>query len=285
MGVPLVVEGQVIGVVDVVTRQARRFTEEDMRLLQLVADRVAPAIDRARLYEELRAGGRRLEVLSSRLVQLQEAERRGLARELHDEIGQSLTGLKLMIERGVRARHAGDQRGLGPVQDDIDEALTLVNDLMTRVRDLSMNLRPAMLDDLGLLPALFWHLERYSTQTGVRVDFRHSGLDRRLPPQVETAAFRIVQEALTNVARHAAALEARVRIRVERRVLHLRIEDDGRGFDPERAMSGPSSGLTGMRERARLLKGRLSIETSPGSGTRLAADLPLADGADAGPES
>jgi signal transduction histidine kinase len=151
----------------------------------------------------------------------------------------------------------------------------LVNDLMGRVRDLSMNLRPAMLDDLGLVPALLWQLERYQAQTGIRVEFSHSGLDGRFSPEIETACFRIVQEALTNVARHARISEAKVEIRADGDHLRLQIDDRGAGFDPELALAGRSSGLTGMRERARLLGGRLRIESARGNGTQLLADLPL----------
>ena len=151
----------------------------------------------------------------------------------------------------------------------------LVNDLMGRVRDLSMNLRPAMLDDLGLVPALLWQLERYQAQTGIRVEFNHSGLEGRFAPGIETASFRIVQEALTNVARHSNAREARVEIRADRDHLWLQIDDRGSGFDPDLVLNGRSGGLTGMRERARLLGGRLRIESARGSGTQLIAELPL----------
>ena len=142
--------------------------------------------EKTRLYEQVRAGRERLQILSRQLVQVQEAERQEIARELHDEIGQTLTGLKLNLEMG--ARLPADAR-----RNELQEALFLVNDLMARARELSLNLRPAMLDDLGLLPTLLWHFERYFHQTRIQVSFEHTGVERRFlmrskPPR--TVSFR-----------------------------------------------------------------------------------------------
>jgi PAS domain S-box-containing protein len=223
-----------------------------------------------RAYVRLRLSRRRLRVLSRRLVEAQEAERRRIARELHDEVGQVLTGLKLSLEMADR-RAAGGDGAAAPLA----EAKGLVNGLMARVRALSLDLRPTMLDDLGLLPALLWQFEQYAARTGVRVDFEHAGLERRFRPEVETAAYRIAQEALTNVARHAGVAEVRVRLWAKDDALLLQVEDQGAGFDLEAADSvGRSSGLSGMRERAALLGGRLTLASAPGSGTTLAVELP-----------
>jgi PAS domain S-box-containing protein len=210
--------------------------------------------------EQLRQGHESLEALSLRLMELQEAERRALARELHDEVGQLLAGLTLHLE-GAKVPMPEEMR-------------SLVGDLSHRVRNLSMDLRPPMLDDLGLVPTLLWHFERYHAQTGVRVDFRLLGPEGRFGSRVETAAFRIVQEALTNVARHAGVGEVSVRLGVHPDRVELRVEDRGVGFRPESAWMEASSGLTGMRERARLLGGRFRIDSTPGEGTRLMAELP-----------
>ena len=190
----------------------------------------------------------RLKILSRRLMEVQEAERRKIALELHDEIGQVLTGLKLSLEIGSR-------KPANEVGASLNQARALVNDLMARVRKLSLDLRPAMLDDLGLLPTLLWHIENYSAQTQVRVNFKHSGLEkRRFAPEVETAAYRVVQEALTNVARHSGATEATVRLSTHRQTLLIEVEDHGCGFDIEGALKGSeTSGLAGMRERVVLL--------------------------------
>jgi PAS domain S-box-containing protein len=266
MAAPLKIEGKVIGVVSVGSARRRRFTREELELLLLVADRAAPAVERARLMETVHTAHDRLEALSRRLVQVQETERAEIARELHDEVGQLLTGLSLMVEAGDS--DAESRRG---------EVKKVVNELIARVRDLSVSLRPPMLDALGLLPALLWQIERFETQSRIRVAFHHANLDRRFPSEVETAAFRIVQEALTNVARHASVERVEVEVTAEATRLRARNEDRGRGFDVGAALAGPSSGLAGMRERARLLGGRLTMDSTPGSGTRLRLVLPLTE--------
>ena len=211
----------------------------------------------------------RLRVLSNRLLQVQEAERRHLARELHDEVGQLLTGLKLALEMSERLPDDAIRASLG-------EPLSLVSQLLTQVRDLSLDLRPAMLDDLGLLPALLWHFERYTARTHIHVQFEHSGLEkRRFPGRLETAVYRIVQEALTNVARHAKVDEVTVRVWTTQDALNVDIQDEGTGFDPKAMLQGAASGLIGMRERIVLLGGQLTVESSPGVGTHLTAVLPL----------
>jgi PAS domain S-box-containing protein len=224
--------------------------------------------------EQLQTYAQRLEALSHRLMDVQESERRALARELHDEIGQLLTGLKLSLERSSRLAADG-------VRSALEEAQGLVKDLTGRVRDLSLRLRPTMLDDLGLLPALLWQFERYTTQTQVAVSFEQGPLPGRFPPAVETAAYRIIQEALTNAARHAGVDDVVVRLWADDRSLGLQVEDHGAGFDPHAGgAAGTSGGLSGMQERARLLGGRLEVESAPGAGTRVTAELPLADAAD-----
>ena len=225
-----------------------------------------------RAEDSVRDYAERLKFLSRRLMEVQEAERRKIALELHDEIGQVLTGLKLSLEIGSRlpAQEVGSS---------LDQARTLVNDLMARVRKLSLDLRPAMLDDLGLLPTLLWHIEHYTAQTQVHVNFKHSGLEkRRFAPEVETAAYRLVQEALTNVARHAQTSEVTVRLSTHRRTLLIEVEDFGAGFDVEAVLAtSETSGLAGMRERVVLLDGQLTIQSQPGDGTRLTAELRIVD--------
>jgi PAS domain S-box-containing protein len=228
---------------------------------------------RSQAEESLQHYTERLKSLSRRLMEVQEAERRNIARELHDEIGQVLTGLKLTLEMG--ARQPPDR-----ARASLEQALTLVNELMARARRLSLDLRPAMLDDLGLAPAVLWHIEHYTAQTQIKVDLRHGGLEgRRFSPEVETAAYRIVQEALTNVARHANVSEVTVRVWADETTLSIQVEDAGAGFDSEAVhSSSETSGLAGMRERAILLGGQLIIESNVGAGTRLTAELGIGDG-------
>jgi signal transduction histidine kinase len=239
------------------------------------------AIERHRIQAEvaLRQYADRLQALSRRLVEVQEAERRTIAGELHDEIGQALTGLKFVLEM-VGRQPPGDASA------KLREAHSLVNQLLHKVRTLSLDLRPSALDDLGLLPALLMMCDRYTAQTNVRVTVKHTGVEgQRFAPDTETGAYRIVQEALTNVARYAAVKEATVRLWVEDAVLGVQVEDAGAGFDPESTLATPrSSGLAGMRERATLLGGHLIVDSAPGRGTRVTAELPLRGSAPEKPE-
>ena len=274
----LQVEERVLGGIRVANkRSGERFTRDDARLLGLVANLAAVALQNAWLFEQVRASHERLRRLSHQLVEVQEAERRRIARELHDEIGQALTGLKLTLETGL---HLSPDALPDVLKESLKEAHGLVDELIERVRGLSLDLRPAILDDLGLLPALLWYFERYTAQTNVRVAFKHAGLDRRFTSEVETMAYRIVQEALTNVARHAGVQEVTVRVWVDEQTLCVQVEDRGVGFDPEVVLrAGKTSGLAGMRERAAAVGGRLIIESAPRAGTKLTAELPLDQGA------
>ncbi len=274
---PLFLGQRLIGVLDVQHTGVDRFNDNEVRTLQIVASQLSVALANAelfaeqeRLLEEVKAGRERLQALSHRLVEVQEAERRHIARELHDEVGQLLTGLKLTLDMSLRLPNE-------EIRYSLDEPQALVNDLIRRVRELSLELRPAMLDDLGLLPTLMWHFERYTAQTRIKVKLEQSGLqDRRFTAATETAAFRIIQEALTNVARYAGATEVTVRLWLDGNLLHVQIRDDGAGFDLEAIQAtGNHSGLSGMSERAALLGGQLTIESARGVGTQLTAKLPL----------
>jgi signal transduction histidine kinase len=214
-----------------------------------------------RIAERMRAletANAELASLSRTRMNVDEAERRRFARELHDEMGGALTGITMMLGAGDRA---------------LETARAAVTELMERVRSMSFDLRAPALDDLGLLSALLTHVARYTAQTGIRVQFAHIGLHRRFRPEVETAAYRIIQEALTNVARHAAVAEVSIRVRANTGLLRIQIDDQGGGFDLAAVALG--GGLVGMRERAQLLGGRLRLDSAPGQGTRVSAELPL----------
>ncbi len=237
--------------------------------MQPLLGQIAIALEHARLYDEVRAGKERMQSLSRRLVEVQEEERRSLARELHDEIGQTLTGLNLILR--TVPRQPGER-----MNQALNRAQKLVHELATNVHDLSLDLRPSILDDQGLLHALAWHFLRYTEQTQVQVVFKHDGLERGFAQEVKTAAYRIVQEALTNVARHAQVSDVHVRLWSRPDRLHVQVEDEGAGFDGSVEMSGVGSGgLAGMKERALLVGGALTIDTTPGRGTCLLAELPL----------
>jgi signal transduction histidine kinase len=245
------------------------LAEEERSLLLGLAGQAGLAIENARLFAEVGAARERLEGLSRRLVTVQEEERRHIARELHDEVGQLLTGLKITMDMAQTAPAS-------ETEERLSEAQALVGQLLAQVRELSLALRPAMLDDLGLLPALLWNTNHYSAQTGIHVRFTHYGLrGRHFPPEVETAIYRIAQEALTNVARHAGVIEVAVRVWAAADALILEVHDEGRGFDPVAALAAASPGLVGMHERVTLLGGQLVVESAPGKGTSVRATFPI----------
>jgi signal transduction histidine kinase len=225
--------------------------------------------ERERMEEALRMSREQLRALAAYLQSVREEEKRRIARELHDEVGQALTGIKLSLQKNTRQQPGVGGSGLG-------QTVGVINELIGRVRDMSLDLRPAMLDDLGLLAALAWHFDRYTGQCSIKVDFKHAGFEgRRFEPEIETAAYRIVQEALTNVARHAGVDRVRIEIRADREFLHIRIQDRGAGFDADSLPARRTGGLSGMRERAILLGGKLAIDSAAGRGTVLTAELPL----------
>ncbi|MEA2626921.1 MAG: hypothetical protein QOD06_2966 [Candidatus Binatota bacterium] len=259
-------DGKNIGLIQLSDRYEGEFTADDETILVQLAQMASVAIENVNLFEEAQGGRQRLRELSRRLVEAQEAERRRIARELHDESGQLLTAVKFALESVPQALSSAAGERLAV-------ATALVDQLLERFRELCLDLRPSALDDLGLLAALLEHCRRYSKQTGVSARFLHEGLDRRFPPEIEIAAYRIVQEALTNVARHAAVERALVRACGDDETLRIQIEDAGVGFDP--SAPGRTGGLTGMRERAELLGGRLLVASTRGAGTRVIAELPL----------
>ena len=212
-----------------------------------------------------------LHALSLRLLRVQEEERRHIAQELHDQIGQMLTGLKLQLEAAALEAHPA-------VRSRLDEALGLAKDLLGRTRELTLQLRPRLLDDLGLQPAIEWHLELFQRQTGIAVAGDYSLPPGRLPSELETTIFRVVQEALTNVARHSGCTSANVTIMAAEAHILVEITDRGRGFDLEKVRARSHSlGLAGMSERVQLAGGKIEIFSNPGKGTRVHASFLLPD--------
>lgn len=250
------------------TMKEHFLPEEELSFLGGLADQASSAIKNARLFEQVRAGRERQRNLAKSLVDIQEAERRHIARELHDHLGQSLTGLQFLLE--TTKIHTNDEP-----KEQIGEIQKLVGDIIGQVREMSLNLRPSMLDDMGLLPTLNWHFERYTSQTKIRVIFKSDEFETRLPAEIETTAYRIIQEALTNVARYAQVKEVFVGLALQNGTLWVEVLDKGRGFDPAAIKDNPTSGLGGMRERADLAGGYLAINSYPNQGTHIFAALPL----------
>ncbi len=230
---------------------------------------------RARRRDELalRHARLRLQALANRMLEMQETERRHIARELHDEIGQSLTAIKLNLEALAQRIGDGAARGLA------DEIAGVAGEVLDQVRRLSLDLRPPQLDDLGLRAALHWLVKRHARDGDPRVELVAPEDLPRLDAEAETACFRIAQEALTNALRHAGATRVRIALDVDDGRFCLDVSDDGRGFDVEaaqaRALAGTSLGLVGMSERAALAGGEIHLTSREGEGTHLCARFPL----------
>jgi signal transduction histidine kinase len=209
-----------------------------------------------------------LQTFSRRLFEVQEEERRHLARELHDEIGQTLTAAKLNVQAAI----ANGGENLARLQDTI----AMLDRLLGQVRKISLDLRPSMLDDLGLVPALRSLLDQQGRRASIEVRFSAENMPKDLDPEIQTSCFRIAQEAITNAVRHAEATQIDVALRCERQNLRLLIRDDGIGFDVESTQGGTTGlGLIGIKERATLLDGRSEIISAPDKGTMIEVSLPL----------
>lgn len=259
--VPLVLRSAAIGVLVAHDKLGsdQRFDSADLRLAEQFADRAAIAVDLSRRVARDALG---------RVVAGQEVERRRLARELHDETGQALTSILLAL-RAVEEAGSGD--GL---QKSVSDVRELVVATLQDVRKLAVQLRPAALDDFGLVPALERLVQTYSETTGIAVELEAGLGEHRLPAELETTLYRIVQEALTNIVKHADATKVSVLLVRREGSVTAVIEDDGRGFDPRNTRED-RLGLLGMRERAELHDGRLKIEAAEGSGTTLVVEVPL----------
>ena len=255
------------------------FTDESLDMLTAIGRQIGIAIENASLYEELREKEVLRRQLLEREITLREKERKRIARELHDQTGQRLTSITMTL--GLIEEAVSTPEARAHIQDLRDTATQVLKE----VRDLALHLRPSLLDDLGLLAALRHYLKGYQNRYRLLVDFQALGLDgRRLPPEVETALFRITQQALTNVAQHAHAAHVTVLLEHRGASAQLIVEDDGSGFDVAHMMdSRPHEGNLGlycMRERVALIGGTLTIESTPGRGTAVFVRIPLEGGKD-----
>jgi len=248
------------------------FTREDASLLEQLAAEGTIAIHHAKLFNEVQEGQKRMKVLSHRLIDAQEAERKRLARELHDQIGQALTAVQINLQALQTSRNGTSAVGL-------EDCLAVIDSALRQVHDLSLDLRPSLLDDLGLVAALRWYVDRVANRAGIVRCFEADVLEERLSPEVETTCFRIAQEAMTNVLRHARAGTVAVQIRQVDSQLRLMVRDDGIGFDVGAAMNlrglNESLGLQGMLERAAALGGVVDIRSQRGAGTEIQVSFPL----------
>ncbi len=273
MGVPLFARGTVAGLVALTKAEVGSFSEQQVRVAEAMSSQASVAVENAVLFEQMQASTLRLQSLSRRLVEAQENERRSISRELHDEAGQSLASLRF----GLRLLEREIEQG-GDITGKVSELVRTTDAVIDGLHRLAADLRPASLDHLGLDAALRQYSRQAASKFNLAVYFKARGFtDERLPSAVETALYRVVQEAMTNVARHAQA--TRVDILVERSGDRVRamVEDNGVGFDPREVQRGDHFGLLGMRERAEALGGSMNLESAPGSGTTVVVEVASAD--------
>jgi signal transduction histidine kinase len=282
VAVRLLHEGHLVGSLNGVTFERREFTGDDLILLKGIADEAALAITNARLYSALQLEEDARARLLHQVISAQEDERMRIARELHDETGQSLSAIILGLEVAPDILKEGAPKTEAHLRD----IQTIAQEMLQNIRRLIADLRPLLLDDLGLGPAIAWYGERRLNPVGITLRLVGDGLQRRLPRATETALFRIVQEAMTNIVRHAHASSVTVALTRQEGYLVLEIADDGCGFDPgamdANHWEGKGLGLTGMRERATILGGQLHVQAVPGHGTTVTVNVPIpeSEGAD-----
>ena len=278
ISVPLRAKEAVLGVINVASYMPHHFTKDDMYLLHSIGDQLGVAIEQARLHEWLRRGRERYRQLARQTLVAQEEERRRIARELHDETSQTLSGLALNLQALV------DMAEMSGVQDNefkarLKKAHSLAIQIGTEVSRLIKELRPTLLDTLGLVPAIRQYAEANLIPLGINVSLESKGTAESLPAEVEMGLFRVAQGAIGNIAKHSQAKNATIVLEYKANELVLRISDDGKGFDVSRFTgieeSGRGGGLFGMKERVSLLGGKCSINSQPGQGTTVTARVPI----------
>jgi signal transduction histidine kinase len=273
---PMIHEGHLVGTLCVFAPgEVRGFADGELAFLKALSDQAAQAIANARLYEALREEQRARADLLDKTITAQEDERKRIARELHDQTSQDLAALILSLDTCALGLATG-RHGL---EQHLRTAKSIAETMLANTHDLINDLRPSLLDDLGLAAAIAWYGERRLQPTGVALDFQCDQMETRLPASLETALFRITQEALTNVVRHADASRVQVTLRVDSDVAFLNVRDNGRGFqEPVRTgedVEEQGLGLRGMKERVTTLGGEMSVESEPGQGTAITVSVPV----------
>lgn len=270
--VPLIAQDTMMGIINLGCKKKCLFSRQSISLIQEIAQPLSIAIHQTNLMKQIYMGRKRLQQLSKQLLDVQEAERRSLALELHDQIGQMLTAVKINLLGVTRLK---DPISLNK---HLQQSINSVDQILQDVRNMALNLRPSMLDDLGLDAALRWLVDRQTKCSGIRVDFKYDMTDKRPKETIETACFRVAQEALTNVLRHSQATELRMSLMQDDEYLTLIIQDNGIGFNLSKVMgevaTGKSLGLLGMYERVEIVGGELDIFSEIGKGSTCKARFP-----------
>jgi signal transduction histidine kinase len=274
LAVPLASKGKVLGVLVAAHHSPRTYTADEERLLLNVAGQAAVALENVRLYQATLDSTDQLRALTQRLAKVQEEERARVSRELHDSVGQALTAIRLHLEllqkeTGIRGGRPGEI---------LEGLFALADETLEEIRQMAFELRPAILDDVGLPAAVRIYAERFAKRSGIRVDLECPPELGLRSPEAEASLFRVIQEALTNVAKHAGAASVRVKLERTPEGLVLDVADDGCGFDPSPRDAGEfrrGFGILSMRERVEALNGSFTLRTATGRGTRLHMEVPL----------
>jgi signal transduction histidine kinase len=278
VSVPLMSKDKVLGVMNVASRLPRQFTEKDIHLLHATGDLLGLAIEQAKLYEELRRGRERYRQLARFAVMAQEDERRRLSRELHDETSQALSGLAFNLQAVIEMV---DMAGIqdARIKETLKKAHELSIHVGNEIHRLIVNLRPTLLDSLGLIPALRQHAESTLVPMGISVSFQFDDLERTLPREIETGLFRVAQGAIGNIQQHSNATSASISLTISGNELIFCVSDNGIGFDVSQVRgieaSGRGAGVFSMKERVKLMGGSCNIQSKPGKGTTATARIPI----------
>ncbi len=275
--IPLVSKERVEGVLNVVTYKPVNFTPSDQLMLQTLGKQVGISLENARLFETARQREHQIRQLSIDIVQIQEEERRRFARELHDGLSQLLATLKINTELALK--HS--ERDFSMTQKHLREVIALANEAQIEAKQIAYDLRPAILDDFGLKAAIVLHATNFERRTGIAVDLHMPPTDARYGSLIETTLYRIVQELLTNVAKHSKATRVTIQLLIRNDVLALFLADNGEGFDRHQAFGSqpdqPRFGLRNVRERVEFLGGMFRTESWQGTGSEFMIELPIKD--------
>ena len=274
-GVPITNKGKQFGALVVGYRSDHKITEEEVQLTTNLANQAALALENATLYQQSVEYSKSMAALTSRLTFVQEEERRRITRELHDGIGQALTGLRLNLEILSRQVPIVERAAV----DRVSMMKQIIDETLNSIRQIAFDLRPPILDDLGLISALRVYVDRYEERTNIVLTLSCPDHLKRFDPKIEATLYRVIQEGLTNVAKHSGAKSARVEIKKTESTLELIISDDGKGFDqPRDGESGLWSsglGIINMKERVSGLGGKFSLESETGEGTTIRIEVPF----------
>ena len=273
--VPLRSKEKVLGVLNIASHDSRQFSSDDLQLLSNIAAQVAVAVENAKLHQEIQRQDEARGELLREIFSIQEEERKRIARELHDETSQTLASLVANLEAVAGSLPADATT----VKDRLKKLQSLSIGILDGMHRLIYELRPTLLDDLGLVAATRWLAEKNLKSAGVAINFRVVGVERRLSTQLETTIFRVIQEAITNIARHARANKASIALHFTRNAIKVDMKDNGAGFDVEEAISSKQRprglGLLGMKERVELFNGSFTIRSHSGGGTEIRIKVPL----------